>query len=107
MIARGGFALDAFDGAERLQHDDLEREQRIDARDRARSRCDELMPRCSSCRGRRGGYDMDPDGRYTNSWAICEACEGTGVGDLPPTPAFERAVRPTTVVDFGEDEVPF
>ena len=111
MIARGSFEVDAFGRSERLQSDDLEREHRVFARDRDRARCEDLMPRCTSCRGRRGGYEMDPDGRYTNSWAICEACEGTGVGDPPPPPpAFELAVMPTTtttVVDFGEDEVPF
>lgn len=106
VIARGGFGLWAGD----VDGEELERELRIDARDRARARCEDHAPRCAHCRGRGGYSEYDPEGRPLGGWEHCDACDGTGVSSEPPRPSVP-VCTPTTcssvVTDFGADDVPF
>jgi hypothetical protein len=106
VIARGGFV--GFASAHDVDYD--ERDRRIDARDRARSRCEDLAPKCSNCGGHGVAHEFDPDGRWTGRHEDCEACDGTGVGHEPPavcTAVITPAVSIATPYDFGDDELPF
>lgn len=106
MIARGG----PGPWAREVDHEELERELRIDARGRALARCADDRPRCSHCRGRGGFPEYDPDGRPLARWEPCDACEGTGIGEEPPRasiPVCAPITSPSVVTDFGVDDVPF
>ncbi len=107
MIARGG--LVGFGSALDVDYD--ERDRRIDARDRARSRCEDFAPKCSSCGGRSGTHEFDPDGRWAGRREDCEACDGTGIAHEPPPTTCTAAPAPAVAVsapyDFGDDQLPF